>query len=693
MGYQSHHWVIDILRTISGFLDKVIYGAIKYVFYGIFDIAGLTSNSNIFDGIYQRIYVILGIFMAFKLTFSFFQYIINPDQMDSKNEKGLSKLIQRVFIMLFALVLLPTFLFGGGDNKGILKRAQDAFLPVLPRLMFGTDTVGGLRAGQSIGSGDSEILETASEEIASSILGGFFMPVKEIDEVCGAGTYDSIPKIKSLDDFQRNLKITCPRGIGINLGPLGDVGTLFYKYSYLMFVSTIVGVLVLVMLLGITLDVAKRVFKLIVLEIIAPIPIMSLIDPKGAKDGAFSKWIHSLISTFCDIFIKLGLVYLIIVLIHMIVNSGAEGGLFTNWPNDDSFRGTYLTILLIVGLIFFAKEAPKFIKDALGFKDSGGGLFDDVKKAVGIAGGAAAIGVGTLGSALTNFRAAREEGKELYPHKDDKSTAWNAGMATVRGMRNIGSALAGAISGGATGTKALLGKDGGYGKVRQAMDARNAARASHVTGIGKFTSSAYGLITGDSLASRGNKTLEAAKAFVTAQGNWKKALETEAIRNGADIQWKLSDGSTFNATYRQVQNALQNKKADEFVTVAGRTFQAGEFDAMAMEEQLKAQVKDYQGYEDDTGYHKGRYTGEEKNSYNNLISKGQKLYGARADAIKAATDLELPKYDYTITGGYQGYNVDRNGSFGASIGQANRIRSEQENSMRQRMRRANEKKK
>ena len=46
---------------------------------------------------------------------------------------------------------------------------------------------------------------------------------------------------------------------------------------------------------GITIDVAKRVFKLIILEVVAPIPIMSLIDPKSSKDGAFSHWLKSLI--------------------------------------------------------------------------------------------------------------------------------------------------------------------------------------------------------------------------------------------------------------------------------------------------------------------------------------------------------------------------------------------------------------
>jgi hypothetical protein len=229
------------------------------------------------------------------------------------------------------------------------------------------------------------------------------------------------------------------------------------------------------------------------------------------------------------------------------------------------------------------------------------------------------------------------------------------------------------------------------------MDARNAARASHKTALGSLHSSAYGLFSGDSLASKGNKEIEAAKAFVTAQGNWKKALETEAIRNGADIKWKRADGTTFQATYRDVQNAMQNKKADENATLAdGTTFRVGDFDAMAMEEQLKLQVSDYQGYTDKNGVeHAARYdsSDDNKHSYAELITEGQKLYGAHQDVIKAANDLELPRYNPNSSEAYKGYNADRNASFGASIGQANRIRSEQENSMRRRIQRASEKKK
>jgi hypothetical protein len=188
---------------------------------------------------------------------------------------------------------------------------------------------------------------------------------------------------------------------------------------------------------------------MIVLEVIAPVPIMSLIDPKGAKDGAFSHWVKSLTSTFLDIFLKLGLVYVVIVLIHLLVNANDKGGIFSEFPERQGFRGTYLTIFLILGLIFFAKEAPKFIKDALGLKDTGGGnLFDDVKtigKAAGLVGGAAA-GLAIAGAGnISNTAESAKEGK------------W--GQAAKNFFGSPGAAVAGAIRGGQAGLKGA-GKNG-----------------------------------------------------------------------------------------------------------------------------------------------------------------------------------------------------------------------------------------
>lgn len=552
MGIQVQNWWMNIVRGIFGFLDQIIYGLIKWILFGIFDLSKLTTNSDVFNGIYQRIYVVLGIFMAFKLTFSFFQYIIDPDSMGDKGDKGVGKLFQRVFIMLFALIALPSILFGGNGEKGLLSRAQDAFLPTLPRLIFGDSEYGGTFSSSDV----SSTLETTSEEIATATLSGFFAPPEDLDHYCGDGTLSNTPKIENLADFSNNINTSCSK-FNISLGPLDIVGSKYYKYSYLVFVSSVVGVLIAALLLGITIDIAKRVFKLIILEVIAPVPIMSLIDPKGSKDGAFSKWVNSLIKTFLDIFLKLGLVYIIVVLIHMIVSAGSEGGLFLNFPEENGFRSVYLTILLILGLIFFAKEAPKFIKDALGIKDSGGGLFDDVKtlgKAAGLVGGAAVGTAGLIGSGIAS-------GKASYLADAENNKKHNA----ARIAKNIGAGILGAGAGAGTAIKALSGKNAGIGAVMKAQAERNAralsAGAAGSTWLGRQGSALSNALLGSTEATSLAQKIAANQSMSALMKNITDRASGEMVKSG-DTQGKFANlfaGSSFN--YKSVNSAYEAAKS------------------------------------------------------------------------------------------------------------------------------------
>ena len=127
-----------------------------------------------------------------------------------------------------------------------------------------------------------------------------------------------------------------------------------------------------------------------ILQMIAPIPVMTYIDPKSSKDGAFNSWIKTFTTTYLDIFIKLGTVYLLLLL----VKEFFSGKLFGNVYKTLGFAsGNFVMIFLIIGLFQFAKQAPKFIKDALGIKDSGGGSFMG-KALSGMAGAAAGFAGG-----------------------------------------------------------------------------------------------------------------------------------------------------------------------------------------------------------------------------------------------------------------------------------------------------------
>ena len=425
MFIQQKSWVMDIIRELLANIDALIYNFIKWVLYIIFDLTSLSTSSEVLNGVYSRIYVILGVFMAFKLSFSFFKYIVNPDAMTDKKQ-GVAKLFGNVMIMLAALILIPTLLFGTGGGTPLINRAQQAFLPMLPRILLGVNT------GNNISSSDNT-LDKAANDMSVAALSAFFMPSEKIDEKCGAGTKAKKPALQEVDDIVKYAKDTCSNGLSVDLGVIGTVGAeIYYTYSYTYLLAGIVGIILGVTLVGIAVDVAKRVFKLVILEVIAPIPIMSLIDPDAATKGAFGNWLKTLIYTFLDIFIKIGIIYVVIYLIQLIVSNG----LFSNFPEfqENPIRVSLLIVALILGLIFFAREAPKFIKDSLGIKDKGDGGGFGGKLLAGLGGAAAGFAGGVLhGDAVSGMTEGAKAAMNAKPGQP--SHAFRAGSDKAAQLR------------------------------------------------------------------------------------------------------------------------------------------------------------------------------------------------------------------------------------------------------------------
>ena len=534
MNAQAATWILDIVREIFAFLDKMIYGFIRWILIGIFDLSKVTANSEIFGDVARRIYVILGIFMAFKLFFSFFQYLINPDSMTS-GDKSLGKIGLNVFIMLFAIMFLPRTLFGPeSQGLALLPRAQKVLLDATPNIILG---------GKFVDS--DENIENSAELIAVTTLRGFFRPAEDLDVQCkkdpdalkdteelqinnlGEFKDRAIAKCNTDGPFTERAKliINLKKGITSNL----EDGSVYYKYTYLLGISTVVGLLLVVLLLAITLEVAKRVFKMILLELIAPIPIMSLIDPKSSKNGAFSHWIKCVFTTYLDLFIKLAILYFVLVLIAEITDGFINKDLLAIVPTGaNSMRKAYLIIFLILGLLFFAKEAPKFIKDAIGLKDSGGGLFDDVKsigKAAGIVGGAA-VGAG---AAVAGSLAAADRADENG----------HTGAALGALLSTPGAAIAGAIRGGTAGAK-------------------GASKGNTFAGLSSAYSSQAGANAKNSeFRAQGGSTLGAVGSSV------RKALTGESSYEALEHDWKHEEEEikTEEADLKPVQDANAHRKA------------------------------------------------------------------------------------------------------------------------------------
>ncbi len=371
--FDSVGWFNNLLRPFFGGIDYLVYTLLGWVIEGIFNLSSIFASKEVTEIIYTRIYTVLAIFMVFKLTFSFIKYVVSPDTMVDK-EQGVGKIIARTLTMLAILIILPTIFFKSdifpGQNAPILTMLQNGVIKTLPKVILG------------ISDDNGNTTTTAKENgnvMALNMLSSLYYP----NECKDAAVCDSDNKLTSLSGFSTSLNMT-------------DTNS-SYVYYYMWPLTTLCGIILVFILVGIAVDVAIRVFKLMILQMIAPIPVMTYIDPKSSKDGAFNSWIKTFTTTYLDIFIKLGTVYLLLLL----VKEFFSGKLFGNVYKTLGFAsGNFVMIFLIIGLFQFAKEAPKFIKDALGIKDSGGGSFMG-KALSGMAGAAAGFAGGLATGGLS----------------------------------------------------------------------------------------------------------------------------------------------------------------------------------------------------------------------------------------------------------------------------------------------------
>jgi len=339
----------NLVRNIFGWLDTVVFTLFSWVMGLLFDIASVTTNSDLsgfYDGIQSRVYIIMTVFMLFKVIISMITYVVNPDSISDKSQ-GAGKLVIRIILSLIMLIGFPI----------VFKELNE-----LQGHIIDNGTVQKIVLGSS---GAPNMVETA-DDISIGIYNGTFF------------TENNGSKVTTIDEPVS--KITIPILVDhINDEVPGNRNA--YRYTYMPVIGTVTGIVMTFIVLGMCIDIAVRVFKLIVLELIAPIPILSYIDPKQSKEGTFSKWLKMVISTWAEIFIKLFIIYFIVLVITKVINGGAQ-----------SIQGSPLVkLLLVIGLLVFAKDAPKFICDSIGVKapDKGG---------IGSMFGRAVLG-GTVGAA------------------------------------------------------------------------------------------------------------------------------------------------------------------------------------------------------------------------------------------------------------------------------------------------------
>ena len=388
--------VIDILWYFLLLLDAIVYSVVVYV-YNIFQIVAQLNFSVISSWtqpLVNRVEALIMVLILFKLGMSFIQYMITPEKFNDKATGGSALLIN--IVICSVLLVSYQFIFTVFNELSMLIIGyQDGYeFTVLKQIADVESENGGDEAGL-LGRfifGEKFESENFGKQLAAITLFSFFDDKVEYN---GNGrSDDALAKIyKQSSDEVNFFEITNMADAiyrDSNDDEIEDHGSTEYRFPLL---STAVGIYLVYTLTVLTIEVAIRIFKLIILQITAPIAIITTIEG-GTKSKTFQSFYKTYISVYTSLFLRVAVVYLVSALVSMFTQNFDT----LNIGTRNSIMGGFVFIIIVVSLFTFAKKIPSFIDKALGLNSSGDGEgaagFKGLMKSMGAAVG---LGVGALG--------------------------------------------------------------------------------------------------------------------------------------------------------------------------------------------------------------------------------------------------------------------------------------------------------
>ncbi len=440
---------------------------------------GGTAGATLYEMFTKKMYLVLSVVMLFIFAYELILLLINPDGDGTKKTTGLLK----DFVISIALVVVLPVVF--------------KYMTVFQLHVIKNNTIGALVLGTAPTS--SNTAETAyGDSIGMVILMAFYHPqgagyesffettgeFKGIDQAvadCEAGgeaSHDTCQSwAEALDKWNTKMQNSGLVFAGLNditqnsglIKTLGDSD----GSEYMWILCTGCGILVAWFFISYAIDLGTRAVKLGVLEIISPIPVMFNAIPKMKK--SFETWKGELIKTYVELFVRLAIIFFIVKLcvlvpefVEIIFKDPMTG------VKGDFFVKAITMVVLILGLLKFAKEAPELFKSLF---DNGGGLFKGLNFKPGVKGriesneyamkGMSAVtgaALGTVGNFAQRYRQAQfdKDGNE-FKNSHKTFSALTALTAAPRGL------ITGARSGLKNSSSTLKGlKDTGYSAIADA---------------------------------------------------------------------------------------------------------------------------------------------------------------------------------------------------------------------------------
>jgi len=412
-GLWNHIWL--------WFCD-MIYVFINWLYQVFETVANVNLFSEeVFKEITSRIYVVMGIAMLFVFAYNLVLMIINPD--DKKSTGSTTKLVKETIISLVVIVLLPTIfnymyafqghilstniigqiIMGGvGSTSGNTSNCAPGdyecscdFSDFKELQKYGTGEDKNI-AWEGFTEGHKNVYDAlvsackkykndltdsqrGAYSIAPTLFSAFYRPANydmlECEEYLKTGSSNLIKTDQekqictnffydiNMSKYTGNIEAFVDDDY-LRLTMSTDEGVIEFDALF----AIIAGGLAAWMFLCYAMEIGVRVAKLGVLQIISPIAVMMRIIPSkgGGENQMFSKWFGELKNTYLDVFVRLVIIYFSLFAISLVPD--VISALFRSVYSGEAnwFLQTLSVVIVILGVLKFAQEAPELLKTFFG---------------------------------------------------------------------------------------------------------------------------------------------------------------------------------------------------------------------------------------------------------------------------------------------------------------------------------------
>ncbi len=405
---------LTLVETLFLMLNGLIYDFISFLYQIFLAIAGarIITNEQI-QKVADNIYVLVGVVALFLVAYALIQLIINPDDSKSGGNYSMKKVIPNILKTILLLAFVPTIFNFAYGLQGVILADN-----VIPKLILGEEEF----KSPTSNNKDLGKLEydggTAGNKLANYAFMSFITPKDgnnlasiettncwKFGKSCLSDEAYSLSKAqKDVDNGTEGFGVYAAFGDQIHQGD--NKGT----FSYNGFFQLITGIFMVYVFLSFCIDLGVRTVKLAYYQLIAPLPILTIIIPGQKK--VFDNWLKSTLSTYADVFIRVAVIFFGIFMINMLPN--LDEAWIGSFVRDTQTVRQLAKVFIIIGILIFIKQAPKLISELtglssgsfkLGIRDKLGemaGVGGAVKKGLDRVEGAVTGGLGAGYSAVAN---------------------------------------------------------------------------------------------------------------------------------------------------------------------------------------------------------------------------------------------------------------------------------------------------